>query len=96
VAKIEILFRSLRLPGGRVTRGHCAPPLRNSFDAETDLAAARHQDHHPQRLQSVHGGVWQFHTNSALRARNFFNFSTAIPKNILNQYGYRIGGGEEP
>jgi hypothetical protein len=65
----------------------------NSFDAEQGLAGGAAVNVTVRSgSNAFHGGVWGFHTNSALRARNFFNFSNGIPKNILNQYGYRIGG----
>jgi hypothetical protein len=37
-----------------------------------------------------HGSVWDYHTNNALQARNFFVDS--VPVNRRNQFGYGVGG----
>jgi hypothetical protein len=39
-----------------------------------------------------HGSAFEFHTNSALQAKNFFFTSPRNPKNILNQFGGTLGG----
>ena len=39
-----------------------------------------------------HGAAWEYHTNSELKARNFFYYGGSNPKNILNQFGLNIGG----
>ena len=65
----------------------------NSFDAEQGMAGGSAIN---VALKSgtndYHGSLHWFHTNSAMRARNFFNFTSGIPKNILNQGGYTVGG----
>ena len=39
-----------------------------------------------------HGAAWEYNTNSALKARNFFYYGANNPKNILNQFGLAMGG----
>lgn len=39
-----------------------------------------------------HGAAWEYNTNSALQARNFFYYGSSVPKNILNQFGLNLGG----
>lgn len=39
-----------------------------------------------------HGSAWEYNTNSALQARNFFFYGGGTPKNILNQFGLNLGG----
>ena len=65
----------------------------NSFDAEQGMAGgAAVSVSIKSGTNAFHGtGQW-FHTNSALRARNYFFVGTQIPKNILNQYGGTFGG----
>jgi Carboxypeptidase regulatory-like domain/TonB dependent receptor len=65
----------------------------NSFDAEQGMAGgAAVSVSIKSGTNAFHGtGQW-FHTNSALRARNYFFVGTQIPKNILNQYGGTLGG----
>jgi Carboxypeptidase regulatory-like domain/TonB dependent receptor-like, beta-barrel len=41
---------------------------------------------------TFHGAAWEYHTNSALQARNFFYYGASIPKNIVNQFGLDLGG----
>jgi hypothetical protein len=65
----------------------------NSFDAEQGLAGGAVVNINVKSgTNEFHGSVWEYHTNSRLRARNFFNISNRLPKNILNQYGFTIGG----
>lgn len=64
----------------------------NAFDAEQGLAGGAALNVSVRTGgNAFHGGVWEFHTNSALRARNFFYYGN-LPKNILNQFGARLGG----
>ena len=39
-----------------------------------------------------HGAGWEYNTNTDFNARPFFFFGTQLPKNILNQFGARLGG----
>lgn len=39
-----------------------------------------------------HGAGWEYNTNTDFNARPFFFFGTQLPKNILNQFGARMGG----
>ncbi|MBV8897856.1 MAG: TonB-dependent receptor [Acidobacteriaceae bacterium] len=39
-----------------------------------------------------HGAAWEYNTNTDFNARPFFFFGTQLPKNILNQFGARMGG----
>ena len=39
-----------------------------------------------------HGSAWEYNHNSALDARNYFNYQPKIPKDILNHFGAAIGG----
>lgn len=65
----------------------------NSFDAEQGMAGGSAINVAIKSgTNEYHGSAHWFHTNSALRARNFFNPTNGIPKNILNQAGYTIGG----
>ena len=65
----------------------------NSFDAEQGMAGgAAVSVSIKSGTNQYHGtGQW-FHTNSALRARNYFFVGSEIPKNILNQFGGTFGG----
>jgi hypothetical protein len=65
----------------------------NSFDAEQGMAGGSAVNVSIKSgTNDYHGTAHWFHTNSALRARNFFNTTNGIPKNILNQGGYTFGG----
>ncbi|HTM47888.1 MAG TPA: TonB-dependent receptor [Bryobacteraceae bacterium] len=65
----------------------------NSFDAEQGMAGGSAINVAIKSgTNEYHGSLHWFHTNAALRARNFFNTTNGIPKNILNQGGYTIGG----
>lgn len=65
----------------------------NSFDAEQGMAGGSAINVSIKSgTNEFHGTAHWFHTNSAVRARNFFNVTTGIPKNILNQGGYTFGG----
>lgn len=41
---------------------------------------------------SFHGAAWEYNTMSALQARNFFYYGATNPKNLLNQFGFDLGG----
>jgi hypothetical protein len=65
----------------------------NSFDAEQGMAGGSAINVAIRSgTNEYHGSTHWFHTNSAMRARNFFNVTGGIPKNILNQGGYTFGG----
>lgn len=65
----------------------------NSFDAEQGMAGGSAINVSIKSgTNDYHGTAHWFHTNSVLRARNFFNATNGIPKNILNQGGYTFGG----
>jgi hypothetical protein len=65
----------------------------NSFDAEQGMAGgAAVSVSIKSGTNEYHGSGHWFHTNSALRARNYFFVGTEIPKNLLNQFGGTFGG----
>jgi hypothetical protein len=65
----------------------------NSFDAEQGMAGGSAINVAIKSgTNDLHGTAHWFHTNSAVRARNFFFVGSQIPKNILNQAGGTIGG----
>jgi hypothetical protein len=65
----------------------------NSFDAEQGMAGGSSINVSIKSgTNDFHGSAHWFHTNSRMRARNFFNATNGIPKNILNQGGYTFGG----
>ena len=65
----------------------------NSFDAEQGMAGgAAVNVSIKSGTNQFHGSGQWFHTNSALRARNYFFVGTDIPKNIMNQFGGTFGG----
>jgi len=65
----------------------------NSFDAEQGMAGgAAVSVSIKSGTNQFHGSGQWFHTNSALRARNYFFVGTEIPKNIMNQFGGTFGG----
>jgi len=39
-----------------------------------------------------HGAAWEYNTNTDFNARPFFFTGTQLPKNIVNQFGARMGG----
>jgi len=39
-----------------------------------------------------HGAAWEYNTNTDFNARPFFFTGKQLPKNILNQFGARVGG----
>ncbi|HKX27455.1 MAG TPA: TonB-dependent receptor, partial [Blastocatellia bacterium] len=65
----------------------------NSFDAEQGLAGgAAINVVTKSGTNSLHGAGWVYDTNSATQARNYFQTTPQVPKNILVQYGYAVGG----
>ena len=67
--------------------------MTNSFDAEQGLAGGAVVNVNVKSgTNEFHGSVFEYHTNSKLRARNFFYLSDRLQKNILNQYGFTLGG----
>ncbi len=65
----------------------------NSFDAEQGMAGGSAINVAIKSgTNELHGSAHWFHTNSAVRARNFFFVGAQNPKNILNQAGGTLGG----
>lgn len=65
----------------------------NSFDAEQGMAGGAAMNVTIKSgTNEYHGSAHEFHTNSAMRARNFFYYGGNLPKNILNQFGGTFGG----
>ncbi len=65
----------------------------NSFDAEQGMAGgAAVNVQIKSGTNEFHGSGHWFHTNSALRARNYFFYGDKLPKNIFNQFGGTFGG----
>jgi hypothetical protein len=65
----------------------------NSFDAEQGMAGgAAVNVQIKSGTNEFHGSAHEFHTNSALRARNYFYYGDRLPKNIQNQFGGTFGG----
>jgi hypothetical protein len=65
----------------------------NSFDAEQGLAGgAAINVIIKSGTNEFHGTGWWYHTNSRLRARNYFQTTPQNPKNLLNQFGGNVGG----
>jgi hypothetical protein len=66
----------------------------NNFDAEQGLAGgAAINVITKSGTNQMHGVIFEHHTNGRLTSRNFFNFSSsALPKDIVNNYGGTLGG----
>jgi hypothetical protein len=65
----------------------------NSFDAEQGLAGGAVVNVNIKSgTNEFHGSMFGYHTNSRFRARNYFYLGDRLPKNLLNQYGFTIGG----
>lgn len=66
----------------------------NSYDAEQGFAGGAVVSVETKSgTNEFHGSAFEYHTNSALRARHIFvPAGERVPKNLLNQYGGRIGG----
>jgi hypothetical protein len=64
-----------------------------SYDAEQGLAGGAVVNLSIKSgTNEFHGAAWEYNTNSALKARNFFYYGANNPKNILNQFGLSSGG----
>jgi hypothetical protein len=65
----------------------------NSFDTEQGLAGGAAVN---VTIRSggneFHGSGWLYDTNSATQARNYFQTTPQVPKSIVTQYGYAVGG----
>jgi len=77
----------------------------NSFDAEQGMAGGMAVNVQIKSgTNQFHGSAHEFHTDTSLRAENYFQVQTVIdpvtkasvpfrkPKDIQNQFGYTIGG----
>ncbi len=65
----------------------------NSFDAEQGLAGgAAIALTVKSGTNDLRGSLFEYHTNSALKAKNFFFTEAKKPKNILNMFGGTLGG----
>ncbi|HEY3841303.1 MAG TPA: TonB-dependent receptor [Bryobacteraceae bacterium] len=65
----------------------------NSFDAEQGNAAGSAINAIIKSgTNQIHGALWEYNTDSALKARNFFYYGANNPKNIVNQFGLDVGG----
>ena len=72
----------------------------NSFDAEQGMAGGAAMNVTIKSgTNAFHGGGWEFLTNSALKARNYFyclysctGDPNRAPKNVQNQFGAMLGG----
>jgi hypothetical protein len=66
----------------------------NSFDAEQGMAGgAAVNVQIKSGTNQFHGSLHEFHTNSRLKARNYFYYQPGtLPKNIFNQFGGTFGG----
>lgn len=72
----------------------------NSFDAEQGMAGgAAVNVSIKSGTNELHGAAWEYHNNSALKARNYFyclysctGDPNRAPKDLQNQFGVAIGG----
>ena len=65
----------------------------NSFDAEQGLAGGAAVNVTVKSGgNDFHGSGWLYDTNSATQARNYFQTTPQVPKSIVAQYGYTVGG----
>jgi len=65
----------------------------NSFSAEQGNAAGSSITAMMKSgTNQFHGAAWEYNTNDALVARNFFYYQPNEAKNILNQFGTDLGG----
>ena len=73
----------------------------NAFDAEQGMAGGAAMNVTIKSgTNQFHGSAWEFHNNSALKARNYFYCLYTCPggnpdkpaKNIMNQPGFTLGG----
>ncbi len=67
--------------------------ITNSYDAEQGFASGAVVAVETKAgTNQFRGSAFEYHTNSAMRARNFFDVTPGIPKNIINQFGGTLGG----
>ena len=72
----------------------------NAFDAEQGMAGGAAMNVTIKSgTNQFHGSAWEFHNNSALKARNYFYCLYSCPgdpnqpaKNLMNQPGFTFGG----
>jgi hypothetical protein len=65
----------------------------NSYDAEQGFASGAVVSVETKSgTNAFHGSAFEYNTNSRFRARNFFDVTPGIPKNIVNQFGATLGG----
>lgn len=72
----------------------------NSFDAEQGMAGGAAMNVAIKSgTNEFHGAAWEYHTNSAIKARNYFyclysctGDPNRAPKDLLNQFGGMVGG----
>jgi hypothetical protein len=65
----------------------------NSYDAEQGFASSAVVSVETKSgTNQYHGSAFEYSTNSYLRAHNFFDHTTTLPKNLINQYGGTFGG----
>ena len=65
----------------------------NSFNAEQGLAGGAAVNVITKSgTNQIHATGWDYNTNSATQARNFFQTTPRVPKSILNQMGYTVSG----
>jgi hypothetical protein len=65
----------------------------NTFDAEQGLGASSQINVYLKSgTNQFHGAAWEYNTVSALQAKNYFYLGKAVPKYILNQFGFDFGG----
>ena len=65
----------------------------NSFDAEQGNAAGSAVNAIIKSgTNQYHGALWEYNTDSAFKARNYFYYGANNPKTIVNQFGLDAGG----
>ncbi len=68
--------------------------ITSPVDAQLGRGSAQVQASLRSGTNEFHGSIFEFHSNSALNANNWFNNQQGIPRNglVLNQFGGRLGG----
>jgi hypothetical protein len=65
----------------------------SGFDAESGGAAGSVTNVTVKSgSNTLHGSAFEFNTISKLASRNFFYYGPSIPKMVLNQFGFSLGG----
>jgi hypothetical protein len=65
----------------------------SGFDAESGNAAGSVTNVTVKSgSNKFHGSAFEFNTISKLQSRNYFYYGPAIPKTVLNQFGFSLGG----